>query len=75
MGATSINQGRVIVAMATHHFCGFTQFSVSPSGQGGGGGGGGSGAFCSTQSFRDPGSFHLVAPLYSESLGSSPFNR
>jgi len=35
MGATSINQGRVIVAMATHHFCGFTQFSVSPSGQGG----------------------------------------
>ena len=71
MGATSINQGRVIVAMATHHFCGFTQFSVSPSG----GGGGGSGALCSTQSFRGPGSFHLVAPLYSESLGSSPFNR
>lgn len=63
----------------TQHFCGLTQFNVSQSGQvvfgGSSAGGGDSGALCSTQLFRDPGSFHLVTPLYSESLGSSPSNR
>ena len=48
MGTTSINQGRVIVATATQHFSGLTQFSVSqPSQVGfcGGGSGGGGGLF------------------------------
>lgn len=74
MGTTSINQGRVVVAMATPPFLWFNAVQCVTVWLGGGGGGG-SGALCSTQSFRGPGSFHLVAPLYSESLGSSPFNR
>ena len=71
MGASSVNQGRVIVAVPTPPALWFYTVHCVTVWPGGGGGGG---ALCSTQSFRDPGSFHLVAPLYSESLGSSPFN-
>ena len=74
MGASSVNQGRVIVAVPTPPALWFYTVHCVTVWPGVGGGGDG-GALCSTQSFRDPGSFHLVAPLYSESLGSSPFNR